>query len=70
MDLDDVSIRVLRVLEDHPKLDTLQISAHAMIAPSVAREAIQRLVSRRLLQDTLGVYSLNRDCLRELLVSA
>ena len=69
MNLDDVSIKVLRVLEEHPKLDTLQISSHAMIAPSVAGATIQRLVSRNLLRDTLGVYSLNKDSLRELLAS-
>ena len=70
MNLDDASIKVLKTLEEHPKLDALQISSHTMIAPSVASAAIQRLVSRRLLRDDLGVYSLNRDSLRELLASA
>jgi len=70
LDLDDASVKVLKVLEDHPKLDMLQIASHAEIVPSVVRESIRGLVSRHLLKDARGVYSLDKAALRALLASA
>jgi hypothetical protein len=68
--LNDNAIKVMEVLERHPRLDTLQIASRAELSVSAAGAAIEELAQHSLVTDDDGVYSLNTAALGELLETA
>jgi len=54
-------LEVLRVLEEHPSLDHLQIAARAELSVTEATNSVRALAEEHILTDKEGVFSLDRQ---------
>lgn len=68
--LEENSVRVMRVLENHPALDALQIASRAELSVTSTHQALEELKKFGLITTDAGIYWLDSKTLSQMLEAA